>query len=220
MLRFIRANAVGFLALFVALGGTGYAALKLPRNSVGSSQIRNGAVRTSDLHKNAVTSAIVRNGSIRSEDIAPGTLTQGQPGSQGPKGDQGPAGALGPTEGGSSDVGPTVAREASFDSSAFTTTHAGRVLVSKSISSMSVTCNGGVQWGTWLEVDDTRVPGTLVSAASGAALKGLTLTGVTDATLPAGPHTATFAIDCIGNTLSIGSASSDGAVTFVVLGNG
>ena len=34
------ANVTSCLALFIALGGTGYAAMKLPRNSVGSTQIR------------------------------------------------------------------------------------------------------------------------------------------------------------------------------------
>ena len=35
-----RANAVAYMALFVALGGTSYAAVKLPRNSVKATQIR------------------------------------------------------------------------------------------------------------------------------------------------------------------------------------
>jgi hypothetical protein len=40
----LRANLVGWIALFVALGGTGYAAISLPRNSVGSAQIRNRSI--------------------------------------------------------------------------------------------------------------------------------------------------------------------------------
>jgi len=35
---------VALLALFVALGGTGYAAFSLPRDSVGTAQLKNGAV--------------------------------------------------------------------------------------------------------------------------------------------------------------------------------
>ena len=34
-----RSNVVAYLALFVALGGTGYAAINLPANSVGGKQI-------------------------------------------------------------------------------------------------------------------------------------------------------------------------------------
>jgi hypothetical protein len=44
MLAYLRRHHVGLLALFVALGGTSYAAAKLPRNSVGTAQIRSGAV--------------------------------------------------------------------------------------------------------------------------------------------------------------------------------
>src|SRR5437762_110001 len=39
----LRSNAVAYLALFVALGGTSYA-FAVPRNSVGTRQIRNHAI--------------------------------------------------------------------------------------------------------------------------------------------------------------------------------
>lgn len=40
----IRANAVAYLALFVALGGTSYAATRLPAGSVGNRAIRNHSI--------------------------------------------------------------------------------------------------------------------------------------------------------------------------------
>jgi hypothetical protein len=40
------ANVVATLALFIALGGVSYAAVQLPANSVGSAQIKTGAVST------------------------------------------------------------------------------------------------------------------------------------------------------------------------------
>src|SRR5947209_213213 len=40
----LRGNAVAYLALFVALGGTSYAAVALPANSVGTKQIRNHSI--------------------------------------------------------------------------------------------------------------------------------------------------------------------------------
>lgn len=43
--RHLRSNAVAYVALFVALGGTGYAATNLPAGSVGSRQIRNHAIQ-------------------------------------------------------------------------------------------------------------------------------------------------------------------------------
>ena len=42
--RLSYANVVATLALFLAIGGVGYAATRLPKNSVGTRQIRNGAV--------------------------------------------------------------------------------------------------------------------------------------------------------------------------------
>src|SRR5437764_1893323 len=44
VLHHVRRNAVAYTALFVALGGTGYAALHLPKGSVGERQIRNHAI--------------------------------------------------------------------------------------------------------------------------------------------------------------------------------
>jgi hypothetical protein len=45
---------VACIALAVALGGTSYAAIKLPRNSVGHAQMRNNAVGVKELQRNAV----------------------------------------------------------------------------------------------------------------------------------------------------------------------
>jgi hypothetical protein len=80
----LRGNAVAYLALFVALGGTGYAAIKLPANSVGTKQLK----------KNAVTSAKVKNHSLKASDFK-GNLPGGGAGAPGPKGDTGPQGPKG-----------------------------------------------------------------------------------------------------------------------------
>ena len=51
------ALTVSFIALLVALGGTSYAAFALPRNSVGTKQIKNGAVTAKKITNGAVTAS-------------------------------------------------------------------------------------------------------------------------------------------------------------------
>ena len=60
--------------VFVSLGSTAFAAGSLARNSVGSVQIKSGAVQGSELHADAVTSGKIKNGTIAGSDVATGTL--------------------------------------------------------------------------------------------------------------------------------------------------
>ena len=55
VLAHVRSQAVAYLALFVALGGTGYAAFSLPANSVGTKQVRNGAITTKKIANGSIT---------------------------------------------------------------------------------------------------------------------------------------------------------------------
>jgi len=84
------AMVVAGVALAVALGGTSYATvLQVPRASVGTVQLKTGAVTTKKLAQNAVTGAKVRNGSLLKGDFAPGQLPAGPTGPQGPAGPPG-----------------------------------------------------------------------------------------------------------------------------------
>jgi hypothetical protein len=58
------AMVVACLALLVALGGTGYAAIKLPANSVGTKQLRNGAVTAGKVRGNALTGGQIRESTL------------------------------------------------------------------------------------------------------------------------------------------------------------
>ncbi len=55
ILSFLKHNAIALAALFVALGGTSYAAMAIPRNSVGAHQLRRGAVTSTKIHSGAIT---------------------------------------------------------------------------------------------------------------------------------------------------------------------
>jgi hypothetical protein len=88
------AHVIAMLALFVAMGGTGYAALKLPKNSVGSKQIKKNAVTGKKIKKNSVTSVKVKDGSLTAIDFGAGQLPKGDKGDKGGKGDTGPAGPI------------------------------------------------------------------------------------------------------------------------------
>jgi hypothetical protein len=106
----LRGNAVGYLALFVALGGSSYAAVRLTPGSVKSTAIAKRAVTHSKLGRNSVTSANVRKGALTASDFKAGTFLKGlkgdagHPGGAGSdgldglsglKGDAGPQGAPG-----------------------------------------------------------------------------------------------------------------------------
>jgi hypothetical protein len=53
--RLSYANVVATLALVLALGGVSYAAMKLPKNSVGTKQIKNNAVTGAKVKKHTLT---------------------------------------------------------------------------------------------------------------------------------------------------------------------
>lgn len=76
------ANTMATIAVMIALGGTSYAALTLPRNSVGDRQIRTGAVRGNE----------VKNGSLSANELS-AKARQTLRGLPGPAGPQGPAGS-------------------------------------------------------------------------------------------------------------------------------
>src|SRR5919201_3973271 len=90
---YVRRHHLALLALFVALGGTSFAAANalLPKNSVGSAQVINGSLRTVDLSKKTRVALHGARG-------APGPQgPQGVQGAQGPEGPTGPRGLSGPS---------------------------------------------------------------------------------------------------------------------------
>src|ERR1700722_15945300 len=58
ILRFFRSNAVAFLALFIALGGVGWAATSLPAGSVGSRQIKNNSITPAKFNRSMIGGSV------------------------------------------------------------------------------------------------------------------------------------------------------------------
>ncbi len=85
VVAFLRRDAIACLALFVALGGTSYAAAKLPRNSVTSKTVKNRSLLAHDFKR----------GQLPSGARGPAGPT-GAPGARGPAGPAGARGAAGP----------------------------------------------------------------------------------------------------------------------------
>jgi hypothetical protein len=89
--RLSYANAMSTIAVFVALGGTSYAAITLPRDSVGKQQIKSGAVTADELRRGAVGSRALKNRSITLVDLSR-RATRSLAGAPGPAGPPGPPG--------------------------------------------------------------------------------------------------------------------------------
>ncbi len=91
------AFVLALAALAVSLGGSAVAAVAvtLPRNSVGTLQLRD----------NAVVSAKIKNSSLLRTDFKPGQVPRGPRGRRGPSGPRGPFGPFGP-QGPSGPLGP------------------------------------------------------------------------------------------------------------------
>jgi hypothetical protein len=98
------ATVISCVALFVSLGGVSYAVTALPKNSVGTKQIKTGGVESGDVKDKTLKlqdfSASARAG------LTGATGPQGATGAQGPKGDAGTNGTNG-TKGDKGDTGET-----------------------------------------------------------------------------------------------------------------
>lgn len=93
--HFTYANVMSTTAAFIALGGVSWAAVTLPKNSVGRAQVQ----------KDAITSAKIKDGTITPKDLSASAVSPGPAGpagatgakgDAGPKGDRGEVGAVGP----------------------------------------------------------------------------------------------------------------------------
>jgi hypothetical protein len=82
--RLTYANVVATLALFVALGGSSYAAIQ-----VTGKDVKNSSLTGKDIKDSSLKTSDVEDGSLLAGDFKPGQLPAGPPGAAGPKGDPG-----------------------------------------------------------------------------------------------------------------------------------
>jgi hypothetical protein len=106
ILAHLRGNIIGYVALFAALGGTSYAAVRLKPGSVTSAALATRAVTHDKLAPDSITSVNVARGALTAGDFKPGLLShgtirgpKGATGATGPAGPAGPTGAAGPAGG-------------------------------------------------------------------------------------------------------------------------
>ena len=238
------ANVVSVLALFVALGGTTYAAVKLSNNSVRSKHIKDRAVKNRDLRSSAVNSRVVKNGSLLAGDFAAGQLpagapgAPGAPGAKGDKGDPGAAGAQGeqgiqgipgPTYGEFNGAGtntpaasPDALQPANIVFANITTPAAGRLLVMLSVDRINVDCDdGGVtNPDIGVYVDGVPVPGTGHDLTHNVDEDVIAM-GVTSTAVAAGAHQLRIGLNCPGTATMSSASIGDTSFSFgaVVLGS-
>jgi hypothetical protein len=217
---------VSSIALLVALGGTTYAALKLPKNSVGTKQLKTAAV----------TSPKVKDGSLLAKDFKAGQLPgtpsgsgagKGGPGSKGDKGDPGP---VGPSEGFAAPTASGSFIDSTPDAIVFQTTFsladAGRLYV-QARGGVSVTCSPSetsLDGGLYVDGSSATTytataggSGQILATGNGAPATFTTF-GLTPI-LSAGEHTISYRTNClVGSPTNVSPSGSDGAIGAVLVG--
>jgi hypothetical protein len=205
-LAHMRANLAAYSALFIALGGVSYAAVKVPANSVGTEQIKNGAVTQEKLEP-----------AFFAKLSAPGP--RGAAGAQGAKGEAGQPGAQGAT-------GPQGTQGVSALSStslaprkSFTATTNSGLAIQFGTAEFTLACPAASPQpcritGAGAYLDGAGIPQTQPSstptfptsiAANGTQVIGPSMTGAVVSNLAPGQH-----------TLAIGFTQDQGQAVTVV----
>jgi hypothetical protein len=74
LLEHVRRQAVGYLALFIALTGTTYAAVNLPNRSVTGKKIARKTITDANLKTNSVTARAIRANAVRGSEVLESSL--------------------------------------------------------------------------------------------------------------------------------------------------
>jgi hypothetical protein len=76
--RLTYANVMSSLAVFLVLGGAAFAAAKLPKNSVGTKQLKNNAVTAAKIKNEAVSGAKIKAGAVDGTKLVDGSVSNGK----------------------------------------------------------------------------------------------------------------------------------------------
>jgi hypothetical protein len=217
------ANVVATVALFVALGGGAYAALRLPRNSVGTAQLKNNAVTPRKV-KNALTLNDLAPGQVAQLRGPPGTTgATGAMGQTGPKGD---TGAVGPSQGfgAAAAAGAFVNGSPNSDNllqATFVTTSPGRLLVTvRGHVTITCTASGEIDGGLYVDGTHGLAGSGQILVNSGTSFSGeINDFGITSQLSP-GSHTVAYKPACVaGTTTSPTIGGGDAALAAVLTGS-
>ncbi len=228
--RYARRHHLALLALFVALGGTSYAALRLPRGSVGTRQIRDRAVtlrKISPRARHALHGALGPRGPIGPRGSRGATGARGSGGPKGAKGSTGARGPVGPTVGA---LGGGVAPPAlgalpkqTLASTAITTPAAGALVATGLPSHAVVKCPAGAGCTIHLALylDGAPMPGsdeTFIGAA-GAASPTFPPVQARATGVSAGAHTVSeLVVETTGAGFELPPVGASPTVSAVALG--
>jgi|GEM_PF-4754294 len=182
-LTHLRTNLVGYLALVVATAGTSYAAVQLPRNSVGTRELQRGAVTTPKLDDQAVGALKIKPGVVpRTTSLITTVDFAGPPG----------------------DPVASPDKVDRYHPLTFTMPADGRAAITASLAAMTQACSAGLATAG-LYVDGLPVSGTRTNLPSMAFFDGRGHPGQVFAAtvnLPAGDHDANIGVDCAAGDLS------------------
>lgn len=173
------ATVLAGIALLVALGGTSYAAVVLPANSVGTTQLKNSAV----------TSVKVKDKTLLAKDFAPGQLKAGP---VGPAGTTGPAGPAGPA-GAAGAAAAAIVHVTSVSAAPGTTTTG----VAACAAGQKATGGGAYLIGATTDTDHLTISAPVISTG------GSGFTAVTDGGTATGWYAAMYSSGPVARTLNV-----------------
>jgi hypothetical protein len=213
----IRGNAVGYVALFTALGGTSYAAVTLSAGSVTTRALANRSVTSAKLARNSVGSANVRTHSLVANDFKAGTLS----GLLGPAGSAGGAGSTGPggSGGAAGPVGPRGSAGLDGSASVVMTAHEAGSVTAPHGASTTVPLTGGSWTQAANDVNlitgsmDVSVPSSCTGSFGNSLVVSVDGAPNTFALAPTAPGGNTVTVPFVVSELMQPGASSQHTVT-------